>query len=364
MTSEGIRTSNRPLGPLAKQWLSALRVNDERMQGRLRRGRTLAKAGRVRSVDFAPGTVYAEVEDGTQEHRPTVRIRTYDEEEWRAVLDALSSRLDRLAALVEGNIDGSLVEELKAHSVRLFPTARELDGDCDCGDYAVPCAHGAAVHHLVAEALEGEPLLLFAMRGRPREQLIAEIRRSWGDSSRSPTSPAAREEVAPTGDWFASPTGMPEISFRFTPPARSPGLLELGPLPGDGDLLKTFGPLYEAGAAAARDFALAEPSRTLGSRRRRPTPAQLTAPAPSQPIVVEAAALAERPARRRAPADADLGERLVNLLADAEEGASTRQLATSLDLDPIHVRRELVELETLGVVARTGTTRATRWWLG
>ncbi len=360
MTSEGIRTSNRPLGPLAKRWISALRVTDERMQGRLRRGRTLAKSGRVRSVDFAPGTVYAEVDDGGCEHRPTIRIRTYDEDEWRAVLDALSQRLDRLAALLEGNIDASLIKALQSHGVRLFPVASELDGDCDCGDYAVPCAHGAAVHHLVAEALEGEPLLLFALRGRPREQLIAELRRSWGDHSRSPTSSAGREEGAPSGDWFASPTGTPEIAFKFQPALTSPGLLELGPLPGDGDLLKTFAPLYTSGAAAAREFALSEPSRTVGSRRRRPTRA--AAPDPSStPVPVETAPL---PTRRRRPQVIDLGERLVDLLADADEGASTKQLATVLDLDPIVVRRELVELETLGVVMRTGSTRATRWWLG
>ncbi|MEM6926867.1 MAG: hypothetical protein AAF602_08075, partial [Myxococcota bacterium] len=227
----------------------------------------------------------------------------------------------------------------------------------------VPCAHGAAVHHLVAEALEGEPLLLFALRGRPREQLIAELRRNWGDTSRAPSSAAGREEGAPPGDWFASPTGTPEIAFKFNPPLRSPGLLELGPLPGDGDLPKTFAPLYEAGAAASREFALAEPSRTQSSRRRRPThPRQ--AP-PSGPITVKASAIPDggRP-RRRSRSVVDLGEQLVDLLADADQGASTKQLATRLDLDPILVRRELVELETLGVVLRTGSTRATRWWLG
>lgn len=358
MTVQGIRTSNRPLGPLAKRWLSALKVTDERMQGRMRRGRTLAKAGRVHSLDFAPGTVYATVEDGSCEHRPTIRIRTYDEEEWRAVLDALRGRLDRLAALVEGNITVEFLKDLqRTHGVRLFPRPNELDGDCDCGDYAVPCAHGAAVHHLVAEALEGEPLLLFALRGRPREQLLAELRRSWGDTSRAPTQGVGRDETPPPGDWFASPHELPRLTFSFNQRKRSPGLLELGPLPGNGDLLKTFAPLYEAGSAAAHELALAEPTRP--ARRRRMAPAR----APSAPVVLQTPNLPPPTARREADAG-DLGERLVNLLADAEDGASTKQLANCLDLDPILVRRELVELETLGVVARTGTTRATRWWLG
>ncbi|MEN0068276.1 MAG: hypothetical protein AAGA48_39510 [Myxococcota bacterium] len=360
MITEGIRTSNRPLGPLAKRWLSAVRADDERMQGRMRRGRTLAKSGRVRSIDFAPGTVYAEVEDGSMIHRPTVRIRTYDEDEWKAVLDVLRQRLDRLAALVEGDINASFLKALQSQGVKLFPEPGELDGDCDCGDYAVPCAHGAAVHHLIAEALEGEPLLLFALRGRPREQLIAELRRSWGDTSRSPSNGANRDETPPPGDWFASPGGAPSfsISVRQDGPY-PPGLLELGPLPGNGDLLKTFAPLYEAGSAAAIELALAEPARGRRTKRvRRAHPAW-----PSTPIVAKPIAIPE-PKPQKAEREDDLGERLVNLLADAEDGASTKQLATTLDLDPILVRRELVELEILGVVARTGSTRATRWWLG
>ena len=78
--------------------------------------------------------------------------------------------------------------------------------------------------------------------------------------------------------------------------------------------------------------------------------------------------LRPRQAERAAPPEEahqpDLAERLVDLLALADDGSSTRQLADELGVDPIRVRRELVELEALGVVARTGSTRATRWWLG
>ena len=148
---------------------------------------------------------------------------------------------------MEGDLAQGLLEALDAGGVALFPSEAEVESDCDCIDYAMPCAHAAAVHHLVAEALEGEPLLLFALRGRPREQLIAEFRRVWGDTSAAPQVARDAEEPAPPGDWFASPEPVPAMVFRFQPAARSAGMIELGPLAGDGDVLRTLDPLYQAG---------------------------------------------------------------------------------------------------------------------
>lgn len=60
----------------------------------------------------------------------------------------------------------------------------------------------------------------------------------------------------------------------------------------------------------------------------------------------------------------DLTERLVNHLAELQGGAKTRDLAASLVVPVLDIRHELVDLERLGIVYRTGRTRGTRWWLG
>lgn len=346
---------------------------DERLRGRTRRGKTMARSGHVQSIDIAPGTVYAEVADGGDVHRPTLRVRTYDEEEWRRVLDVLSQQLELLAALLEGDVGSALLDALERDGVSLFPRRSEIDGDCDCGDYAVPCAHGAAVHHLLADALEGEPLLMFALRGRPREQLLAEVRRAWGDASIAPSvGSASAEEAPPPGDWFASPTPLPAMRYRFSQANRSPGLLELGPLAGDGDLLKTLEPLYQAGAEAATELALTDlPNTDTPRRRRPPTPvpaATVVAAEPDQPAPPQPngnhTAREDDDIEVREPEVLDMSEMLVDALAEIEDGASTRQLADVLGIPTIRVRRELVELESVGVVVRTGSTRSTRWWLG
>jgi len=62
-------------------------------------------------------------------------------------------------------------------------------------------------------------------------------------------------------------------------------------------------------------------------------------------------------------ADTDLTERLVDLLA-TQENMKSKELASALGVPVLEVRGELLELEKLGIVYRTGQTRGTRWWLG
>ena len=56
-------------------------------------------------------------------------------------------------------------------------------------------------------------------------------------------------------------------------------------------------------------------------------------------------------------------ELLVDLLASLES-AKSKELAMRLEVPMVDVRAELLELEKLGIVYRTGQTRGTRWWLG
>ena len=62
-------------------------------------------------------------------------------------------------------------------------------------------------------------------------------------------------------------------------------------------------------------------------------------------------------------APADLTERVVNVLAELGS-AKSKQIADRIDQEPLVVGAELIELERLGIVYRTGQTRGTRWWLG
>jgi uncharacterized Zn finger protein len=359
---EGLRTSQRPLGRLATRWLGMLDGLEDRIKGRVLRGKTLARAGRVWEMELAPGTALAEVQDA-EVQRPTVRVRTFDEDEWTKVLAALRGRLSLLAKLIEGEVADELLAELDSHGVPLVPRADEIDGDCDCGDWAVPCTHGAALHHVLAEALDGEPFLLFTLRGRTREQLLAELRKSWGDTAtRPPPEDRKARKAAPEeaeGDPFTSPEAPPPLAFRFGASTGAPAVLELGPLAGDDDLHRALQPLYDAGAAAALAIALAERPGE-GPRRRR---GRSTVPVVSRQA---APRLPPPPAARRkgAAAPDDLTEQIVDVLAGRENGATTREVSLALGVNAARVQEELDEIANLGLVYRTGRGAMVRWFLG
>jgi hypothetical protein len=60
----------------------------------------------------------------------------------------------------------------------------------------------------------------------------------------------------------------------------------------------------------------------------------------------------------------DLTERIVDLLADAEDGATAEMLAKQLGVSVERARAELDELSALGLVSRSGRGADRRWWLG
>lgn len=340
MSTEGLRTSGRPLGVLGSRWLARLERVDKQIRDRVLRGRTLARGGRVREIGVAPGSAFATVDDAS-EHSPSLKVRDWEDAEWARAVGVLTSRLSWLADLLEGAWPAELLDALTAQRVSPLPSPGEIQGDCDCGDWALPCAHGAALEHVLAEVLDADPFVLFALRGRNREQLWAEIRKAWGDAGGdSGRTSVTDEPPVPADGWTELTTPLPKMLFRFGARPEHPGTTELGPLEGDDGLDRVLQPLYGAGAAYAVELALAEPSGT-GARRRR------TSAPPPPPTPEE-----------------DSSERLVDALAEAEEGATAAELGKAIGWTEARARTELVALEALGLVARTGRGKRERWWLG
>jgi uncharacterized Zn finger protein len=347
--TDGIVAAHRSQrGWLAQRWSDTLDAAGQRLASRIARGRTLARGGRVRELWFAPGMANAEVVD-REHHQVSYRIPTFDETTWQEAHDVLLGNLQHIAHLLEGGMSRAFVEELASRGTSLLPKPSELHGDCSCGDYVLPCVHMCAVHTVLADALEGEPFLLLTLRGRPREQVIATLRRAWGDEQAWTPAQVQNEEPppGPEVDWFESPAKPQGISFAFAPAeVEASGLRALGPPPGDDGLLTALLPLYERGAEAAIELAHSE-----GAARR---------PAPKG--VAMSSATKARSTRKSQPTPS-LTERLVDTLAEMD-GAKSKELAAALDVAMLEVRTELLHLEKLGIVYRTGQTRGTRWHLG
>src|SRR6266536_3453226 len=160
----------------SKRWIKVLESFS--MGTRLTRGRSYARQGQVISIDVAPGLVKAKVQ-GSQPRPYNVKIRLepLSDQDWDKVTDAMASQAIFAAKLLAGEMPNTIEEAFASVHVSLFPTAlRELNTDCSCPDWANPCKHIAAVYYLLAERFDEDPFLIFKLRGRTNEQIIAVLR--------------------------------------------------------------------------------------------------------------------------------------------------------------------------------------------
>jgi hypothetical protein len=123
-------------------------------------------------------------------------------------------------------------EVLSAEGIHLFPRWRtDLTSRCTCPDNANPCKHVAAVHYVLARALDDDPFLLFALRGRPREALLGMLAAGRGGGGAAAAS-LDLSTLTPETYWDA-PQPLPPMAFHAGDPAAAGDALA-GPRRGAG----------------------------------------------------------------------------------------------------------------------------------
>lgn len=165
---------------------------------RLVRGRTLARTG-VTNLVVLPGTVSAMVQQGKSTHQVRVAVPTFTDAEWATVVHALNSQAKHLADLLTGHLPTDT-------GLPLLPPRGDVRSTCGCPDTANPCAHGAAVHYVLARAFDNDPFLLFTLRGKDRGKLLTALHATEGvliSSLEPSTFFTARAELpTPRGDRY------------------------------------------------------------------------------------------------------------------------------------------------------------------
>jgi uncharacterized Zn finger protein len=275
--------------------VDALEQRAQLDRNRLPRGRTYARTGAVGEIGVRAGAIMASVQGSrAKPYKVTVRVRTYSDQEWEITLATLASRAGHLAALLDGEMPPGVADDLAAANIDLLPVAGELQPRCSCPDWANPCKHAAAVCYLVADTLDADPFLLFLMRGRGRDTLLAGLRarraaaggeragdsgpggrgRRGADGAHGPsveqaTSWAIDSGVSAREAWarWAAVTavqGAPPLPAIPLPPPRPgrPTVLAVDPPPGSG---LTSASLQQLAAdAAQRAWELAHGESTAG----------------------------------------------------------------------------------------------------
>jgi uncharacterized Zn finger protein len=214
----------------AQRWISALeRLVDS---GRLSRGRAYARKGQVLAIEETKGGIAAKVQ-GSQRtpYKIKIQISPLTDVEWDKVFDALSEQAIFTAQLLAGEMPQEIESAFEAAKVSLFPSRRaDLLTDCSCPDSANPCKHIAATHYILGERFDEDPFLIFRLRGRTQEQVIAALRQRRAGEAESADEPEEAEAVEPLEEqvnrFWEFPGSLESFPVSIRPPAVEMPLLK------------------------------------------------------------------------------------------------------------------------------------------
>ncbi len=226
-----------------KQWVAA--VESFYHDDRLKRGRTYARNGSVQQLEISYGGAFARVQ-GSRDYPycTSVYLNPFTADEWKRALAALGEQAIYSAKLLAGEMPANVEDIFKGIGLSLFPRSLEdIYFECSCPDYGNPCKHASAVYYLLAEQIDADPFVLFHLRGRTREQMLAALRghRSAVTSPATEAVPAPEPQAevveAPPLDadlehfWSGEPVNL--IHSVPVMPNKPPLLAQLGDPPGN-----------------------------------------------------------------------------------------------------------------------------------
>ncbi|MBF4163696.1 SWIM zinc finger family protein [Nocardioides acrostichi] len=160
----------------------------------LTHGRRIARQGLVGGIRVVPGRAMAAVEDPRGPFAVTIEVPALDAVAQEALVEVLAAQAGRLVALLAGDLPHDLVEAIEEVGVELLPYGGELTASCSCEPWVDPCRHAVAVLTRLGTMLDADPLVLLALRGLRREDLLARVHAAAGPDE--PTDAGATlEEV-------------------------------------------------------------------------------------------------------------------------------------------------------------------------
>lgn len=191
---DGIRARSRQ-GEIGKTWWSRRWLDTLDSYGwsnRLERGRRYARMGQVVSFKLSEGKVESLVQGSRPKpYRVTIEVRPLPAAKWKDVASSMASKAVFASKLLAGEMPVNVEEAFARSSTTLFPTKREITTNCSCPDDANPCKHIAAVYYILAEEFDKDPFMMFVLRGKTKESLLAALREG--------RQAAAGEQVSDSG---------------------------------------------------------------------------------------------------------------------------------------------------------------------
>lgn len=159
-----------------QRWLDLL--DSYRFKKRLERARNYARQGNVLSIKFQGSKVSAQVQGTEPEpYQVSLFLNPFTNEEWSYVIETMSQKAIFAAKLLAGEMPQNIEEVFTANGLSIFPfTLSDIRSKCSCPDKANPCKHIGAVYYQLGDRFSEDPFVLFQLRGRTKDQIIAALR--------------------------------------------------------------------------------------------------------------------------------------------------------------------------------------------
>jgi uncharacterized Zn finger protein len=196
-----------------QRFISALeKLSDS---GRLSRGRSYARNGKVLNFEIKDGLITAQVRGSVNPYfgvykeplyLTTIEFKSISAANWSAAIAYVASKASLISRLMLNEMPDTIENAFVKLDLNLLPRNKtDFKTSCSCPDWGDPCKHIAGVYYLIAAQLDQDPFLLFELKGLSRDALQKEL-------AKSPLGQALSTELANVNN---SPT--PDESYYTTP---------------------------------------------------------------------------------------------------------------------------------------------------
>lgn len=160
----------------SQRWLSTL--DSFGWSNRLQRGKAYARAGMVKSLEISKGSIKAKVKGSRPNpYLVNINVKVLSKKEWEKAIAKMSSQAIFSSKLLAGEMPENIETAFKLTKLSLFPSSKkDIEMECSCPDWAVPCKHLAAVFYIIADNFDNDPFVLFKIRGRDKSELLENLR--------------------------------------------------------------------------------------------------------------------------------------------------------------------------------------------
>ena len=224
----------------AQRWLDLL--DSYRFKKRLERARNYARQGNVLSIKFQGSKVLAKVQGTEPEpYQVSLFLEPFSDEQWGYVIETMSQRAIFAAKLLAGEMPQNIEEVFTANGLSLFPfTLSDIRSKCSCPDKANPCKHIGAIYYQLGDRFSEDPFVLFQLRGRTKDQIIAALREFRAARIKA-TKPEATSLTPHPSPLTAHPLKIDRF-WQYNEPLETT-LVVIAPPPSSETVLDVLGPI-------------------------------------------------------------------------------------------------------------------------